>query len=232
MANANIDQEMLADDGNRNVSVAPCILNDCAINYVNEVKDLGVRMHPTLKFNGQIDSVVAKARSRAFLIRKCFVSRNPEVMTRAFCVYVRPLLEYASSVWSPQYSGAIDKIESVQRRFTKRLRGFNHLDYPSRLQALGLHSLEKRRLCHDLALTYKFIFGLLDVQSCEFFTIRCVSNMTTRGNPYKLAVSNCRINVRQHYFTERVAPVWNSLPPSIVNFSSLSSLKKLYLRLT
>ena len=54
-----------------------------------------------------------------------------------------------------QLSTQIDKAESVQRRFTKRLRGYSHLDYPSRLNALALTSLEKRRLVQDLVLTYK-----------------------------------------------------------------------------
>ena len=158
--------------GNRSVCVPTCQLYGVCVNYVNEVKDLGVVMDSALKFNAHIDGIVAKANSRAYLIRKCFVSRDPEIMTRAFNVYVRPLLEYASPVWSPQYSYQIDKVESVQRRFTKRLRGYSHLDYPSRLNALALTSLEKRRLVQDLVLTYKIIFGLLDIDSRKFFYIR------------------------------------------------------------
>ena len=42
------------------------------------------------------------------------MSHNPDVMVRAFKVYVRPMLEYAVSVWSPCYNYAIDKVESVQ----------------------------------------------------------------------------------------------------------------------
>ena len=52
-----------------------------------------------------------------------------------------------------------------------------------------------------------------------------MSNVT-RGNPYKLSVNNCRINVRQHYFAERIVSVWNSLSPSVVDFSSLSAFKR------
>ena len=63
--------------------------------------------------------IVAKANGRAALIRKCFVSHNPYVMVRAFKVYVRPMLEYAVSVWSPCYNYAIDKVESVQRNLPK-----------------------------------------------------------------------------------------------------------------
>ena len=72
---------------------------------------------------------------------------------RAFNTYVRPLLEYASPVWSPQYNYLVHKVESVQRRFTKRLPGYSTLDYPKRLKSLEQCSLEKRRIVHDLVLT-------------------------------------------------------------------------------
>ena len=212
--------------GNRRISMPSYQLCDCVISSVDVMKDLGVMMDSTLKFNAHIDHIVAKARRRAYLIRKCFVSRDPDLLIRAFNVYVRPLLEYASPVWSPQYRYQIDKVESVQRRFTKSLRGYSHLDYPSRLKALALQSLEKRRLIFDLVFTYKIIFGLIDVPSSVFYKLRCSNNVTTRGNPYKIQVSNCRVNARLHYFSERVALVWNSLPPSIIDFGCLSSFKK------
>jgi len=33
----------------------------------------------------------------------------------AFCVYIRPLLEFACQIWSPKYRFLIDKIELVQK---------------------------------------------------------------------------------------------------------------------
>jgi len=34
------------------------------------------------------------------------------------------------------------------------------------------------------------------------------------------------MNFRRHFFTERIALIWNSLPPFIVDFRSLSSFKR------
>jgi len=45
------------------------------------------------------------------------------LLCRAFTVYVRPLLEYASCVWSPHLMKDIERLE----RFTKRLRGLSTL---------------------------------------------------------------------------------------------------------
>jgi hypothetical protein len=57
------------------------------------------------------------------------------VLFKAFTVYVRPVLEYCSSVWNPCYYGDINKIESVQRRFTKYLAGLKDCSYVSASKA-------------------------------------------------------------------------------------------------
>ena len=55
------------------------------------------------------------------------------VLVRAFCTYVRPILEYCTPVWSPHHIGLDDKIEKVQRRFTKRIYGFSNLSYEKKV---------------------------------------------------------------------------------------------------
>jgi len=61
------------------------------------------------------------------------------------------------------------KIEKVQRRFTKRLRGLKHLSYSDRLNELGLPSLELRRLHLDLVYCYKIVFGLIKLNFSDYF---------------------------------------------------------------
>jgi len=46
------------------------------------------------------------------------------------------------------------------------------------------------------------------------------------GNPYKITVNHCRLNMRRNIFSERVVVALNSLPPSAVNFSSLRVFRK------
>lgn len=59
------------------------------------------------------------------LTKKCFTSLDTGILMRAFIVNVRPLLEYASCVWSPRHvRGQIAQVESVQRRYSKRLPGY------------------------------------------------------------------------------------------------------------
>jgi len=109
---------------------------------------------------------------------------------KAYVTYVRPLLEYAVCVWSPYQLDDIAKIESVQRRFTKRLPGLSNASYSDRLSILGLRSLQLRRLHQDLIYTYKIIFGLVDLDCPKFFLVS--PNETTRGHVSKLFVRQSR----------------------------------------
>jgi len=89
-----------------------------------------------------------------YYFHKCFLSKHIPTLVRAFVVYVRPLLEYASPIWNPHLVRDIKRIESVQRQFTKRLPGM-----ANRLAITGLESLELRRLRYDLICAYKILSG-------------------------------------------------------------------------
>jgi len=65
----------------------------------------------------------------------------------------------------------IDKIDSVQRFFTRKLHGLRNLSYLDRLHILGLETLEHRRLIHDLILCYKYLHGLIDTDNRNFFCV-------------------------------------------------------------
>ena len=100
-----------------------------------------------------IQIIVFKAHQRANAIHRCFTLRNTDLHVWAYCVYVRPLLEYSSVIWFPYLKCDIEATERVQRRFTKRLPGYHK--YSERLRLLQLPSLETRRLQNDLIIVTK-----------------------------------------------------------------------------
>jgi len=67
-------------------------------------------------------------------------------------------------------------------------------------------------------LTYRIIFGLVDVCMSDYFQlVSSYGNRSiTHGNPFKLW---------ENFFSQRVVKVWNSLPTSIVNFGSLARFR-------
>lgn len=186
--------------------------------------DLGVRIDSSLSFSGHINSVVARAKHRASQIFRCFLSKDPATLTKAFVVYVRPILEFCSPVWSPCTITDINKLESVQRSFTKRLAGLRRISYNSRLSAVGLERLELRRLRADLVMCYKIVNGLVGVPFDAFFKFS--EHQITRGHSKKLFYPDSRLNVRAHSFPIRVVSLWNRLPEAVVQTDNLYKFKK------
>ena len=125
-------------------------ISSIPLTSLQSIPDLGITIENTLTFNNHIQCIVTRANQRAHLIHRCFLSKDTNSLIRAFKVYVRPLLEYITPVWSPYEIGLINSIESVQRSFTKRLPGLRDTSYADRLSILKLQSLEHRRLITDL----------------------------------------------------------------------------------
>ena len=201
------------------------LLNNVPLSCVASCIDLGVCVNSVLSFSEHINNVVAKAKQRTSLLLRSFLSKDAMLLTKAFIVYVRPMLEYCSPVWSPCYTGNINKLESVQRTFTKRLTGMRSLSYDNRLKALGLERLELRRLHMDLITCYNVIHGHISIPFDSFFEFS--THRGTRGHPLKLFYPDPRVSVRAHCFPIRVIMLWNRLPASVVLAENIHLFKKL-----
>jgi len=175
-------------------------LNGSILQFNDHVRDLGVYHDSRLKYDHHVSLIAHKAYKRMVLILKCFHSRNFEVLKFAFCVFVRPLLEFASQVWSPHYKYLIDKVESVQRFFTRTISGIRDLPYADRLKNLGLETIERRRLVHDLVFIYKILHGLRDVSLSITF-----AKSSTRGNILKLVKPGCRCDIRKYFLVAELS---------------------------
>ena len=199
------------------------VLCNNVLECVDVVNDLGILIDSHLTFASHIHSIVQKATQRCYLISKSFQSHNTELLVRAFTTYVRPLLEVNSQVWSPHLLKDIRRLETVQRRFTKKLNGLETLAYDERLKSLGLERLETRRIRSDLLFAYKVLFGFTGLRSTDFFILS--ESVTTRGHPYKLSLTRCYTDVRKYFFCNRVVQIWNQLPGN-TDFSTIGSFKR------
>lgn len=201
-------------------------LNGCQVDDQQAVTDLGVEIDSTLNYDLHINKIIGKAYSRVGILFKGFASRDVRVLKQAYLTYVRPVLEYASSVWSPYLLKHVNSIERVQKYFTKRIPSLSHLSYPERLAAIDLEPLELRRLKADLVLYFKCFNNLIALPYDEYF---CPSEYCTqtRTGGNRLIVPLCSTNHFANEFFNRCVRCWNSLPSDTINANSVQRFKHL-----
>ena len=90
----------------------------------------------------------------------------------------------------------ITKIERVQRFFTRAIPGLRTLPYRSRLQKLGLQTLEHRRLIHDLCLCHKILHEFIH---CTIPKFPVFMSSRTHGHTLRLRQEKCSTTHRLHF---------------------------------
>ena len=95
-------------------------LNGVAIDRVDRIRDLGVLCDKKLSFLPHYNYIIARANSTLGFVKRWSKEFSEPFVTRSlYMALVRPLLEYASQVWSPFLKCDIDRIEAVQKRFLR-----------------------------------------------------------------------------------------------------------------
>ena len=119
--------------------------NGKSISPVETLRDLGVAISSDLSWHIHISAIVKCARSVASWVLSAFKARDSTTMMTLYKSLVRCYLEYCCPLWHPSSIEDIKLLEGVQRTFTSKIHGVQHLNYWQRLHALGLMSLQRRR---------------------------------------------------------------------------------------
>ena len=112
-------------------------------------------------------------------------------MISLFTSHIRPMLEYCSSVWNLGFEMDIRKMESLQRKWTKCVEGFQSLTYAKRLETLNLFYVRGRLVMADLIKIWKIFHGVAPGFLLAIFDEN--RHASTRGHRFKLAMPKCRL---------------------------------------
>ncbi len=187
-------------------------------------KDLGIHVDGDLSFRYHIAQSISKANRLLGLIRRSFSFLDKDIFPQLYKGLVRPLLEYGHSVWTPHFQWDIEELEAVQRRATKLIPGFSNLPYPERLKSLRLPTLTYRRARGDMIEVFKYVTKR-NKTSTNILPFKSTTGTPTRGHPYTLSKTHCKLDTRKFFFTQRVVNLWNALPSNVVLSPTLNTFK-------
>lgn len=194
------------------------------LEVVDSAKYLGVTIHKNLRWNEHIDNITKKANStRAFIQRNLqHCPRN----TKAACytTLVRPLVEYACTVWDPHTALNIQKLEAVQRRSARFvMNNYSQTSsVTSMLEILQWTSLEERRARNKAIMMYRIVHGLVAIPTTELHPMMT----SARGHTNRFLIPYARTLLYKHSFFPDSIRIWNNLPQRAVDSTSLDEFRQ------
>ena len=123
-------------------------------------------------------------------MRRTLTQIDKDNFNKIYKGIVRPIVEYASSIYNPRLIADRNKIEGVQRRATKMVTGLRDMSYEQRLRYLALPTLVYRRARGDMIQVYRYLHNIYNTNSDHLQ----LSNVThTRGVTLTLTqTSSCK----------------------------------------
>ena len=185
---------------------------------VNEIKYLGVTVAYDLNWHSHIDNIVSKAYKNLYFVMRNLKFASRETKSIAYLTLIRPILEYACSVWDPHQKCLIDKIESVQRKAARLVcnRHDRDVSVTYLLNELGWSRLQDRRTISRLIIMYKIYTNYVSFTELSN-RINRPNYVSRHDHQYKIAEINVTSDKEKYSFLARSIKDWNALPSEMFN---------------
>ena len=202
------------------------------------IKYLGVTIDNKLTFKQHIEDKSKKATTILNMLKRNLYFAPKSVKSKAYTACAQPILEYASTCWSPTSKKLNNQLEMVQHNAAK----FVSNSYPKKgdyanfsitklLNELNWESLEERRQNARLSMAYKILNGQVILEKSMMPKSQnqrpfrqC--NGAKVGSANQLAEPQSRLDVVGSTFFFATPKLWNNcITPSQANAPSVDAFK-------
>ena len=114
-------------------------------------------MNEKADFTDHINSVCSKVKQKVGWILRTFINRDSQFLKFMWKTYVQGHIDYCSQLWQPLQSMQLQRIEGLQKAFTKKIPQIMHLSYWERLDYLKLNSQQRRLERYRIIYIWKII---------------------------------------------------------------------------
>ena len=190
---------------------------------------LGVDIDNKLNWTAHCSKVKKKAAQSLGIVQRTLHAAPKACKVTAYTALVRPKLEYATSAWSPQTTGKIKKLESIQRKAARFVcKDYRReTDSGELVKQLNWDTLKTRRDTRDSVMWYKIQHKLVHLPFPT--TITPKPRLGRHDHPAAYLQLQPQVNAYKYSFFVRTIPLWNGLPISAINAPTLQSFQRLTL---
>ena len=189
------------------------------LEKVNSAKYLGVTISSKLSWTEHVDNISGQAHRKL-----AFIQRNlwhcPENLKKlAYQAMVRPKVEYCASLWDPHTKNNIERLESVQRKAARFVKGDfgRESSVTAMLDDLKWPTLASRRKAARVTMFYKAVNRDVDLDIP-------LKKQARENHKYIPPASRTLIHVNSFY--PSAARVWNKLPENVANAENCQKFKE------
>ena len=200
------------------------------VNKVESHTHLGINFQSDGGWKSHIKTIHEKACKRLNLLRLVKFSLGRDSLKKIYFAFIRPVLEYADTVWDNCNENEDKLLEDIQVAAARIMSGLRINSSRSALyNELGLDPLSIRRKVHKLILFYKMVHGLAPEYLQELL-IPCRQNSNTYSlrhqDDFKFVLPRVKTTAYMNSFLPSTIKLWNDLPFDIRTLPTVSAFKK------
>ena len=130
------------------------------IEEKESLRDLGIIMSNDATFSSHVEQVCSQVRKKTSWILRTFQCRDVWFLKFMWKTLVQGHVDYCSQLYFPHKSTDLERIENLQRIFTRKFPQLRGLDYWQRLQKLKMNSQERRMERYRALYVWKILEGI------------------------------------------------------------------------